>query len=88
MGSFADEVVFELRQGGKDVEDELATRGGGVDRLLVAAEPDAVVGQAGDGVDQVPQRPAEAIRCRYLVSLESYGQGWLCRGTPTTEVSS
>jgi hypothetical protein len=48
----ADEVAFELGQGGEDVEDELAA-GGGVDRLLEAAEPDAAVGEAGDGVDQV-----------------------------------
>ena len=49
--AFADEVAFELGQGGEDVEDELAAGGGGVDRLLEAAEPDAAVGQAGDGVD-------------------------------------
>jgi hypothetical protein len=27
----------------------------GIDRFLQAAEPTATVGQAGDGVDQVPQ---------------------------------
>jgi hypothetical protein len=31
--AFADEVAFELGQGGEDVEDELAAGGGGVDRL-------------------------------------------------------
>jgi hypothetical protein len=61
-GAFADEVAFELGQGGEDVEDELAAGGGGVDRFLEAAEPDAAVGQAGDGVDQVPQRAAEAVQ--------------------------
>ena len=60
-GAFADEVTFELGQGREDVEDELAAGGGGVDRLLEAAEPDAAVGQAGDGVDQVAQRPAEPV---------------------------
>jgi hypothetical protein len=40
IGAFADEVAFELGQGGEDVEDELAAGGGGVDRLLEAAEPD------------------------------------------------
>jgi len=50
---FADEVAFELGQGGEDVEDELAAGSGGVDRLLEAAEPDAAVRQAGDGVDQM-----------------------------------
>jgi hypothetical protein len=33
-----------------------------VDRLLQAAEPDPTLGQAGDGVDQMPQRPAEPIQ--------------------------
>ena len=42
-------------------EDELAAGGGGVDRLLEAAEPDPAVSQAGDGVDQVPQGPAEPV---------------------------
>jgi hypothetical protein len=43
------------------VEDELAAGGGGVDRLLQAAEPDAAVSEAGDGVDQVAQGAAEAV---------------------------
>jgi hypothetical protein len=43
-GAFADQVAFELSQGGEDVEDELAAGGGGVDRLLEAAEPHATVG--------------------------------------------
>jgi len=60
--AFADEVAFELGQGGEHVEDELATRSGGVDCLLQAAEPDATIGQAGDGVDQVAQGAAEAIQ--------------------------
>ena len=41
-GAFADQVAFELGQGGKDVEDELAAGGGGVDCLLEAAEPDPI----------------------------------------------
>jgi hypothetical protein len=60
--AFADEVAFELGQGGKHVEDELAARSGGIDRLLKAAEPNTAVGQAGDGVDQVAQRPAEPVQ--------------------------
>jgi hypothetical protein len=43
------------------VEDELATGGGGVDRLLEAAEPDAAVSQAGDGVDQMSEGAAEPV---------------------------
>jgi hypothetical protein len=36
--------------------------GGGVDRFLEAAEPDAAVGESGDGVDQVAERAAEAVQ--------------------------
>jgi hypothetical protein len=43
------------------VEDELAARGGGVDRLLQAAEADPALSQAGDGVDQMAQRAAQAV---------------------------
>src|SRR5215218_4040115 len=43
-------------RGREHVEDELAAGGGGVDRLLEAAEPDPAVSQAGHGVDQMPQR--------------------------------
>jgi hypothetical protein len=60
-GALADQVVFELGQGGKHVEYQLAARSGGVDRLLPAAEPDPALGEAGDGVDQVAQRPAEPV---------------------------
>ena len=61
-GAFADQVAFELGQSGKDVEDELATRGGGVDRLLQTPEPDAPLGQAGDGIDQMAQGAAEPVQ--------------------------
>ena len=43
------------------MEDELAAGGGGVDRLLERPEPDAALGQAGDGVDQMAQGAAEAV---------------------------
>jgi hypothetical protein len=52
-GPLPDEVTFELSQGREHVEHELAARRRGVDRLLQAAEPDATLSQAGDGVDQV-----------------------------------
>jgi hypothetical protein len=60
--TFADEVAFELGQGGEHMEDELAARRGGVDRFLQAAEPNPMLGKAGDGVDQMPQGAAEAIQ--------------------------
>jgi hypothetical protein len=59
--ALADQVAFELGQGGKDVEDELAAGGGGVDRLLQTVKPDSPLRQAGDGVDQVTQGAAEAV---------------------------
>jgi hypothetical protein len=62
--AFADEVAFELGQGGEDVEDELAAGGGGVDRLLEAPESDPAVGESGDGVDQVAQGAAEPVELR------------------------
>jgi hypothetical protein len=60
-GALPDQVAFELGQGGEDVEDELAARGGGVDLLLQAAEPDLMLGHAGDGVEQVAQGPGEPV---------------------------
>jgi hypothetical protein len=60
-GAFADQVALELGQGGEDVEDKLAARRGGVDRLLQAPEPDAALSQAGDGVDQLPKGAAEPV---------------------------
>ena len=57
-GAFTDEVAFELSEGGEHVEDELAAGSGGVDRPLEAAEPDPALSQAGNRVDQVPERPA------------------------------
>jgi hypothetical protein len=44
------------------VKDELAAGGGGVDRFLEAAEPDAAFGQAGDGVEEMPEGAAEAVQ--------------------------
>jgi hypothetical protein len=43
-------------------EDEFAAGGSGLGGLLEAAEADAAVGQAGDGVDQMPQGAAEALQ--------------------------
>ena len=59
-GAFADQVAFELGQS-RDMEHELAARGRGVDRLLEARNPITAVGQAGHGVDQMPQRAAGLI---------------------------
>ena len=84
--AFADEVAFELGQGREDMEDELAAGGGGVDRLLEAAEPDPAVGEAGDGVDQVPEGAAEAVEfpddqgVAGAELVQELGRGWAGRG--------
>jgi hypothetical protein len=48
--SAADQVALELGERSEDVEHELAAGGGGVDRLLQAAEPDTPVGERGGRV--------------------------------------
>jgi hypothetical protein len=60
-GAFADEVAFELGQGGEDVEDEFAA---GVVVSIASwrlRKPEAAVGEGGDGVDQVAEGAAEAV---------------------------
>jgi hypothetical protein len=59
--AFADEITFELSQGREHMEDEFAAGGGGVDRLLQTAEPDAALAQPGDRVDQMREGAAEAV---------------------------
>jgi hypothetical protein len=56
------------------VEDQLAAGGGGVDRLLERPEPDAALGQAGDGVDQMAQGAAEASS--FHTTRVSPGRSW------------
>jgi hypothetical protein len=60
-GALADQVALELSQGAEDVEDQLPAGGGGVDPLGQALEPNALLGQAGNGVDQVAEAAAEAV---------------------------
>jgi hypothetical protein len=62
LGTLAtDQVTLELGQCGEDVEHKLAARGGGVDRLPQAPEPNTTVSKRGDSVDQVTQRAAEPV---------------------------
>jgi hypothetical protein len=76
------QVALELGQGREDVERELAARGGGVDRLLEAPEPDAALSHAGDGVDQMPEGAAEAVQFPDDQSVaraelvQDLGRGW------------
>src|SRR4029450_6851930 len=60
--AFADQVAFELGQGREHMEDQLAARGGGINRLLQPPEADATVGLPSDRVDQVAQGAAEAVQ--------------------------
>jgi hypothetical protein len=70
----ARQVAFELGQGVEHVKDELAAGGGGVDRFLQAAEPDAALGEFGDGVDQVAQRAGQ--RSSFQTTRVSPGRSW------------
>jgi len=47
--------------GDEQVEDELASRGGGVDRVAQRAERDPALAERGDGVEQVAGRAAEPV---------------------------
>ena len=58
----ADYLPLELRQGAKDVKDQLATTGGGIYVLLKRLEADALLIKRGNGVDEVSERAAKAIQ--------------------------
>jgi hypothetical protein len=47
--------------GDEQVEDELASRGEGVDRVAQRAERDPALAERGDGVEQVAGRAAEPV---------------------------
>jgi len=62
--AFRDEFPFEFGKGGKDAKDELARRGGGVDRRSLPRqhfEPDTACGEVVDGVDEMVEVTAEAV---------------------------
>ena len=58
---FTDQRPFELRQRPEDVEHELTGAGVSVDRLLQAAQPDALRAQRLGVRDEVVQRPAQPV---------------------------
>src|SRR3954463_10952832 len=60
-GPLADDVPLELGQGREDVEDQLPAAGRRVDALLEAAEADLPLLELPDGLDQVPEAPAQAV---------------------------
>ena len=61
VSALPDQLPLELGQRREDVEHELAARGGGVDVLGQASEPDLALGQGVDGVDEVPERTTQAV---------------------------
>ena len=88
LGALDDELADELRQRGEHVEDEAAAGGGGVDRLLQGAEPDAGLRRSSHDRDQVLQRAAEAgpggsrPRCRRGAGSPGLGQFRAVGGLP------
>ena len=62
MRPLPDEIPFKLSERSEDMEDELATAGGGVDLLLQRAEANAPVLESPDGVDQMRQRAAQPVQ--------------------------
>jgi len=60
-----DQLPLKLSEGGKDAEDTLARRGGGVDRRTLTGEDlqaDAAGSEVVDGVDQAVQVPAKPVQ--------------------------
>jgi hypothetical protein len=60
-GAFSYKVAFKLGKGAKDVKDELATAGGGVDLFGEALEADAALIQPSHQLDELGEGSAEAI---------------------------
>lgn len=65
IGSLLDHVMLKLDQGTKDVEDQLATSRGGVNRLAEGAKADAAGLELDDRRDQVLQRSTQTIMAPY-----------------------
>lgn len=61
IGSFSNEVSLELGQCPKDMEDQLATTGGGIDLLREALEPDPAAIELGQQVNQGSKGTAQTI---------------------------
>ena len=60
-GAFGHQGVFELGDGAEDLEEHPPDRGGGVDALVEHDQVDVVVVQLLGEVDELFQRPAEAV---------------------------
>lgn len=61
VGALPDQVALKFGESGEDMEDQPATRRGGVDRLLQGPEADVAFAQHVQLVDEVPNGPAEPV---------------------------
>ncbi|GHA39030.1 hypothetical protein GCM10010372_44010 [Streptomyces tauricus] len=61
MGALDDELADELGEAGKDVEDESAAGGGGVEVLVERSEANAAVAEFGNHVDEILQAAAVSV---------------------------
>ena len=64
-GALDDQFADELRQRGKDVEDQPAAGSGGVECLVQALEAGALPAQRADDLDQVGQGPGQPVQARH-----------------------
>jgi hypothetical protein len=62
VGPLPDEIPLKLCERSKDMEDELAATGRGVDLLLQGAEANALADKSGDRLDQVWQGAAQPVQ--------------------------
>jgi hypothetical protein len=83
------DVSLELRQGAEDVEDQFVRRGGRVDLLGQAFEPDSPLVELGDELDQILQRAPEPIQppddedIAFAKIVEGLLQPWLVAARAT-----
>lgn len=60
--AFSNQVPLKLSKRSEDLEDQPAPRGRGVNRLLQAPEPNSSILESLDCLDQVLERPSQAIQ--------------------------
>lgn len=78
MGALHDEIVLELRDRSEHVEEQTATRSGGVDALRQGLQPDPTLLKLVRDLLEVPYRPAEAVKLRHheRVTLSQIPKGF------------
>jgi hypothetical protein len=63
--SLPDDIPLELSERSEDMEDEFASRRGGIDRFGDRFEADLPVVEACDRLDEVLEGPAEPVKAPY-----------------------